>query len=394
MSKQFTQEEQIAAVIEAVRNINIDTAEHGAPVHSHEEILSFKRITHLRRLGKMMRVKYYGKLSKPDLIRGIVESMKDPRMLKLFLEELDKPGWEFFQNTKAQHENGVDYLFLDFYIAAQHLGLIQSFYHEDRLIFVVPDEIKKTFQALEASGFIEDMDYQHDLLDFAIAAVNLYGVIHQLDFVALFNSYHERQTTVSEVFNILIGHVYREVGFDFWDNYIVDDEFKEDDYISVKDLVEERQGKPRYDPPYEEFIKYADWAYYEFTPQLEALERYLSEWVDDPDEVMDLLDEIHDYCMAEADPREYFELLTASGAVFDGIDQVKKALQLIVEVQNSTRLWRNYGHTPNELVKTAPRSKILQFPSGREAPAGKTGRNDPCPCGSGKKYKNCCGKTT
>ncbi|WP_230391687.1 MULTISPECIES: SEC-C metal-binding domain-containing protein [unclassified Oceanispirochaeta] len=22
---------------------------------------------------------------------------------------------------------------------------------------------------------------------------------------------------------------------------------------------------------------------------------------------------------------------------------------------------------------------------------GKTGRNDPCPCGSGKKYKNCCG---
>jgi preprotein translocase subunit SecA len=26
----------------------------------------------------------------------------------------------------------------------------------------------------------------------------------------------------------------------------------------------------------------------------------------------------------------------------------------------------------------------------REAP--KVGRNDPCPCGSGKKYKKCCGK--
>jgi preprotein translocase subunit SecA len=22
----------------------------------------------------------------------------------------------------------------------------------------------------------------------------------------------------------------------------------------------------------------------------------------------------------------------------------------------------------------------------------KTGRNEPCPCGSGKKYKKCCGK--
>jgi len=24
--------------------------------------------------------------------------------------------------------------------------------------------------------------------------------------------------------------------------------------------------------------------------------------------------------------------------------------------------------------------------------SGKSGRNDPCPCGSGKKFKNCCGK--
>jgi preprotein translocase subunit SecA len=24
--------------------------------------------------------------------------------------------------------------------------------------------------------------------------------------------------------------------------------------------------------------------------------------------------------------------------------------------------------------------------------APKVGRNDPCPCGSGKKYKQCCGK--
>jgi uncharacterized protein YecA (UPF0149 family) len=25
------------------------------------------------------------------------------------------------------------------------------------------------------------------------------------------------------------------------------------------------------------------------------------------------------------------------------------------------------------------------------APGGDVGRNDPCPCGSGKKYKKCCG---
>jgi len=27
-----------------------------------------------------------------------------------------------------------------------------------------------------------------------------------------------------------------------------------------------------------------------------------------------------------------------------------------------------------------------------DAPRKKVGRNDPCPCGSGKKYKMCCGR--
>ena len=42
----------------------------------------------------------------------------------------------------------------------------------------------------------------------------------------------------------------------------------------------------------------------------------------------------------------------------------------------------------------------LQFAGGEASSNGKTvvrgakvGRNDPCPCGSGKKYKKCCGAT-
>ncbi|MGC2872863.1 SEC-C metal-binding domain-containing protein [Ihubacter sp. rT4E-8] len=38
-----------------------------------------------------------------------------------------------------------------------------------------------------------------------------------------------------------------------------------------------------------------------------------------------------------------------------------------------------------EIVKTYKRSKTVHVEK-------KPGRNDPCPCGSGKKYKKCCGK--
>jgi hypothetical protein len=40
--------------------------------------------------------------------------------------------------------------------------------------------------------------------------------------------------------------------------------------------------------------------------------------------------------------------------------------------------------------KTAPKKKAAKKPASEI----KVGRNDPCPCGSGKKYKKCCGRST
>jgi uncharacterized protein YecA (UPF0149 family) len=37
--------------------------------------------------------------------------------------------------------------------------------------------------------------------------------------------------------------------------------------------------------------------------------------------------------------------------------------------------------------KTAPKKIVLT----QRRPPEKVGRNDPCPCGSGKKFKKCCG---
>ncbi|MBQ2342967.1 MAG: SEC-C domain-containing protein [Acidaminococcaceae bacterium] len=43
----------------------------------------------------------------------------------------------------------------------------------------------------------------------------------------------------------------------------------------------------------------------------------------------------------------------------------------------------------NPTVDT-PEEEAVKQPVVNKGP--EVGRNDPCPCGSGKKYKNCCGK--
>ncbi|MGD0024605.1 MAG: YecA family protein [Xanthobacteraceae bacterium] len=49
--------------------------------------------------------------------------------------------------------------------------------------------------------------------------------------------------------------------------------------------------------------------------------------------------------------------------------------------------WRGQG--PKEISMPFSSDR----PSEPDQPSGKTGRNEPCPCGSGKKFKKCCGKT-
>ena len=46
---------------------------------------------------------------------------------------------------------------------------------------------------------------------------------------------------------------------------------------------------------------------------------------------------------------------------------------------------------PSEPKVAAPRIRVSP-PGGEPLPMGKVGRNEPCPCGSGKKFKKCCGR--
>lgn len=54
-------------------------------------------------------------------------------------------------------------------------------------------------------------------------------------------------------------------------------------------------------------------------------------------------------------------------------------------------LQREQATTPDE-TPLSPASMAAAMTADLAEPAPKTGRNDPCPCGSGKKYKKCCGK--
>ena len=82
------------------------------------------------------------------------------------------------------------------------------------------------------------------------------------------------------------------------------------------------------------------------------------------------------------------KILDAQGIVFPSQEAVGEFVPLIINLSNHTRMMSNCGHTPDEMSaqrrSSAPGQPVKK--------AQKIYPNDPCPCGSGKKYKKCCGR--
>ncbi len=81
---------------------------------------------------------------------------------------------------------------------------------------------------------------------------------------------------------------------------------------------------------------------------------------------------------------------------FDSFDTAQQFAHYLMELHNNTRQWALKGYTPNEL-RQAERKHLRLLPSNPSSIPGvkegkAIGRNAPCPCGSGKKYKKCCGR--
>ena len=77
-------------------------------------------------------------------------------------------------------------------------------------------------------------------------------------------------------------------------------------------------------------------------------------------------------------------------------EAIRILVPLIADVYNNTRTWNNRGYTANEMRELfgvdAPLMRGIPIEQLDGTIFKKVGRNDPCPCGSGKKYKKCCGR--
>ena len=94
--------------------------------------------------------------------------------------------------------------------------------------------------------------------------------------------------------------------------------------------------------------------------------------------------QILQYLESGSDVDAFMRQLAATGIRFDSEDQLRSFAFLLGNLKSVSRFWSFCGHTPEEAANFEAKKGPVHVQ--------KVGRNDPCPCGSGKKYKKCCGR--
>ncbi len=170
--------------------------------------------------------------------------------------------------------------------------------------------------------------------------------------------------------------------------------FERDNYY--KQLEQIQEGVPTYIPTKEEIEELYDNECLISRDGHRALKEYIMETfgVDEAVAVRkmsELYDSVNNHIRMNDAADEF---ATEEGFAFKSDEDQFKFIEKYIEMSRECRIRDNRGHDYYEMVGIMAgqnrngQSKNKQQPVRRV----KIGRNEPCPCGSGKKYKNCCGK--
>ena len=174
------------------------------------------------------------------------------------------------------------------------------------------------------------------------------------------------------------------------------------DDLKQNDIIEEIEAKAK--------EKYEQKEQEIGTDEMRELERVVmlkvvdQKWMDHIDAMDDLKEGIGLRAYGQKDPVAQYRI-----EGFDMFDEMVASIQtdvvkILLNIQKAGELKREQNvkitsaaqATLNSINVVTENKQIPQSTTEKKAPVvnqgPKVGRNDPCPCGSGKKYKNCCGK--
>ena len=344
-----------------------------------ETLLSFQTKQGIIDIAKRLEIKGYSKLTKEALVNLISESIvaKTSEIINditykelMFLKPLlNKKINKFVFNVEELTSLG----------ALSSLGIIYKFIINDEYYIVVADEFKKTFKnILKDEEKVNSIKEKSKGIAFIDGLMAHYGMLFGSDLYAIVSE-NKHNVFDNENMDYYLNYIFRAYEA-FTDANSLIHPF----LFSPEDIAKElsvRQTIPYNFDNVDYFINLGyDYKHF-FGEDEEKLKEVLIKKGVNKKDIDLVLVKLMYLIKNDFDTMSLIQFLEESGAKFHTAEDGDDLVEILVKIYNNTPMWILKGLTILELNER--RKTIVKKEK-------EPGRNDPCICGSGKKYKKCC----
>jgi hypothetical protein len=370
--------------------------QHAAPAaRSLEQCLLSLTKDDLHRMRRTLGVRNASSLNKQELARALRD-----HIIQHFADcvgHLDLERYHVLQ--KVREANGVlaaqalyeDQIYDPIYF--QDFGLL--FYMPAEKVVYMPEEIKQQLSSIDQVWLRARLRRNSEWITLTRGFLYYYGTLSIRQLLSLIGEYTSQTPDFMEFRQIMQDFAVYDEGITIssygFSHYMVDDPARIRHEHEIRPTVEFRRFTK------EEIMQAGTEDFIERNAAYRDVMSFLRQhWLLDAEEADMIVEELVYDIQLGSSPGELIERLQSNIEPAD-MKQMQLLVDKLIRLMNETRQWVLKGHSPKELrmqMRGTPEperdvsgAEVFDFRTRK-----KVGRNDPCPCGSGKKFKKCCGR--
>lgn len=386
---------------------------------SYEELLQQLSKDELNLISRHYGLKNISSLKKNDLIAHLADLL--PRLLESELLLMDEHRYLFLKQFINENDRVIRVVEADSYSNKlteywRATGLIFSGSVKGRKILFMPNEIHSAFQALDHQPLQKTLQRNTEWILLTQGMLFYYGVLGYQQILTQLEELMGSRPDYLELHDILLraNEYYNMMNMDSYGHWA---------YLDVQDIdyvLNEHRARPKVDFfkfSKSKLLKAGQPNYRDENQAFRRLSGFLFEHYGITEEDAKEITHACQYIVnVSLKPTAIIDFL-GTKVNFPSFESVQQLIDEVMYFSNYTRQWGLKGHAPDELF-TGEKKSLSPLPVNAPLPFAaplaqpvkgfpgqsrstnvidlkthqKIGRNDPCPCGSGKKFKQCCGK--
>ncbi|WP_298840263.1 SEC-C metal-binding domain-containing protein [Clostridium sp.] len=358
----------------------LNRLKRGKFTHDLKELLECNTKSELLKTTSILNIAKVSKFNKGQLVERILEVYEEKITRSLYL--IDNERYEFLKNI-AENNGHISFEDDNFTSNPEYFlecGFVFATMQEDGIYLIMPNETINAIKSIDNEEYRKILAKNTELIKLFWGMIYSYGVLFMSEFIKMLNNYVDYSLDEIDIYAVIVS------GENYYDEYKLQGDIASSIMVPLEDITHIINTRDNISSDKDfciikkaELLEAANVEYLIDNKITMRLKEHLkNKWkVEDAQIEMTIINLYSD--IQENEREEVIEnIIDELGDVSE--NDLQKLLVEINSFINNTRLWRLKGYTLNELNSA---DNNIYSP--------KIGRNDLCTCGSGKKYKKCCG---